>query len=1258
MKMKLRKDKLVSSPSVADMHSIPTNDSMVTGQGPDANGMCKLADKLSNLREDLFSAALTDDVNVMQESIQMLRKLKITLTHPQMCQPETQMNVLHYSLHNHAMKTAHELITTQTPELLMQQFDIIARKMPSKKTSLHQLTEIGHLELIKLMLGRISDGKPKNSFLKQTVLMEPAGQRPRNMSAIHIAAVYGHTSIVEYLIGLGISVNTINIKNDTPVLWAARGNHIGTVKRLIELGADLSHQNDKGSTPLYWACRYGFEELVEVLIKEGHANIHQQRKLGLFSPIVLTAALGYTNIVKILLENGANVNLQVQNGYTPLHHAAENGHVDTIEMLLEHGADIHQETDFGDDALLLAAASHEIEALEVLAASGADIENINKDGKSAWHYAIDAPNQELLEVVVKWYMKRKRLSQRKLILSEGKTPLHIAAMREDEQKLQCLLDMGADSEVLDEAGNTFFHLAARENSVQVVSKFIDKVNINAENLEGDTALHMAARNGHLEIARILMRKIKMDIANNDGETALHVACKSHMASVELVDHLVDTVVKAHHWSLVDFTDRSGNTALHVAARSGRAEIIPCLHLLNPKVANHNGDSPLHLATKGGHVDVINSMLQIFHKEMNINQQNLDGDTPLHITANYGHATMVELLILSGADLAMKNKQGNTPLHLVTSQSVFWNNQLHLFLEVFTVIITNATHWWCMQRDLNYPDEDSDIYVKYRYGALLKLTSQIANQDGYTVLLLAAHVGALKIMETLLHIPDVYMFVTPTEYQFDVTSIISDTQKSSVSKAHGLVVPDNWSEKATIGNPIHMQTSQYAQTDSADTIKQSCLELIVRSDNLHVANAMLDIQPIQQIVRDYWHDYQYIYGALMLLHLVYMGLFSGYAIPILSSATLPVNVTLTRGSTSIKSFPYGFFLVWPLSLLLYEIYYVINKLYRYAKMLDGSNKLLDDKYLHKTILSVIGKMMKFIFDNLSHFSCVAFAILVFMWYALYLLGDLHQIEVLASALIVGWLFSIVFTDGFEVVHSFSIMVKNVIIRDMTKFLFLYMFVLFAFSFAFEALFWLSDDMRVLYPTIWDMFFVVFNMMLGMGYIFSDEFDGIFDSLGLAHVASYARFVYILYIALTTVILLNLLIAMMTDSYAEVKAREGTTWRVGSIRLAIQLEKAMPFIPKFFIFVGIKNTPMTFDPDSGHWLMHISRSDINLYKQEHETETTKTLIRLENSLTQLRANIGELYEKMDTISSTIVNGNAPRPQLFNKKMSNLAALFRQK
>jgi len=88
---------------------------------------------------------------------------------------------------------------------------------------------------------------------------------------------------------------------------------VDTVRLLIRRGADLCLENDKGSTPLYWAVRYGFTELVRVLVDEGQANIAQRRKLGLVTPIVLASALGHADIVKVLLERGAEVGHRCEN---------------------------------------------------------------------------------------------------------------------------------------------------------------------------------------------------------------------------------------------------------------------------------------------------------------------------------------------------------------------------------------------------------------------------------------------------------------------------------------------------------------------------------------------------------------------------------------------------------------------------------------------------------------------------------------------------------------------------------------------------------------------------------------------------------------------------------------------------------------------------------------------------------------------------------------------------------------------------------
>ncbi len=82
--------------------------------------------------------------------------------------------------------------------------------------------------------------------MRRTVLTEVHGQRPRHLMGLHLAALKGHTGIVNLLVRLGVRVNTVNNKKDTPLLWSTRFNHIDTARQLLTLGADVSLQNDKG----------------------------------------------------------------------------------------------------------------------------------------------------------------------------------------------------------------------------------------------------------------------------------------------------------------------------------------------------------------------------------------------------------------------------------------------------------------------------------------------------------------------------------------------------------------------------------------------------------------------------------------------------------------------------------------------------------------------------------------------------------------------------------------------------------------------------------------------------------------------------------------------------------------------------------------------------------------------------------------------------------------------------------------------------
>ena len=438
---------------------------------------------------------------------------------------DTNATLLHKACDHKAHEFTKALIETQEYKFLIEEFGITVRNMPSKKTVLHQLVEWGKEALVLQLLDKIPGGDDKQQFMRKTVLTEVPGQRPRHLMAIHLAALHGHTDLVTHLIKLGIDVNATNNKNDSPILWACRGNHIETARQLMRLGADLQLQNDKGSSPLYFAVRYGFEQLVTVLIKEGKADVHQQRKLGLISPIVLASALGYTKIARTLLDHGADVNLKITGGFTPLHHAAMQGNTDTVELLLERKANIEDDNDAGDCALLLAAQENQIEVIEILTKHGAKFDERNKQGMSIWDFAVEAEENDLLISTVNCYRRTHGLGGNKLSMPQGKTPLHSAASKGDCEKIRVLKSLGVDLGAEDEGGNTFFHLAARENQTEVLGEFIGSVNVNAQNSEQETALHLAARSGHYEAIRILLHKIGVGVKNSSGETALHVACR-------------------------------------------------------------------------------------------------------------------------------------------------------------------------------------------------------------------------------------------------------------------------------------------------------------------------------------------------------------------------------------------------------------------------------------------------------------------------------------------------------------------------------------------------------------------------------------------------------------------------------------------------------------------------------------------------------------------------------------------------------------
>ncbi|CAD5113657.1 DgyrCDS2818 [Dimorphilus gyrociliatus] len=1118
---------------------------------------------------DLFDAVEKNNLNLLQNSDLVSAKLngKSLLHHAVLLEKK---DVTTYILNNH-------------PKMILENFDIYVKGLQSQKNIVHILAENGDLDSIKYVLSVIETNKyNKQAYIHQTVLTEIAGQRPRLLSILHLAALHGHTELVIYLVEVvGMSVNLTNNKNDTPVLWAARWNHIETVKAMITLKANLQHQNDKGSTPLYWAIRYGFPDMVKVLIEEGKADINQTRKLGLVSPLILAASMGYSQILEILLENGANVDTTIHGHETALHYASALGHTTCAKILLNKGASVDFLNELGETPLQLAAMGDHCEIVNLLLENGARLDHSSKDGTSLWHIAIEKKDTTLLELFIQFYMQTRRLS--KLIFPENtRSPLHIAAYYGSVSAIKEFKEYGVDLQGCDEHGNTILHVGARENHSEFLSEFLDHSLVDLQSKNGETALHVAVRYDLSESVKVLLKKSKLSIYNEQGESVVHVAAKS--SSPEIVSSLIEVLVKTASWSHVNNGDKQGNTILHIAARFERSDLLKTLDVVNPKAQNRDGDTVVHVAVRYASANLLQILLGTFDaKSLPIDAQNIVGESPLHLAAKLAKNEHVEILLKAGCNLLLKDKRGNTVLHTLVQASISTNID---YMPTLNEIIKGSTRWWCVVNDLTLPDNDTDLYDEYRRASLINLTSCQLNNSDLSVVEFAAKLGAKNILASLLNLKDVYVFKDETTTMFDVSNLTPNTQ---------------------INRSFNSKKNQIKE-DTPN--KPSCLDLICNIEDINVSSEILRMTPIAQLVVNYWAPYRWLFVILMVIHIGYM-------------TTLSVFGIQFSEKNDVSSLA-GLLLIWPVILLLFVFYYGLQKVY-----VNCTKKFRKSwKSDREDTRNIFTRLLDFVIDYMSQITCLIFSASLIAWYILYRVSSGDRNYPLAVAYVFGWMFSISFTQGFEAIFAFSIMFKYIIIRDIIRFLFLYIFVLLAFSLALHSLFLMAPGLLSTFTSQWDTIFTVFNMMIGMSSLFEgDELVKEYEKVNKTIWT--VRITYLIYIILATIILLNLLIAMMNDSYVAVKAREGSTWRVGSIKLALQMEKSVPWLSNALKKIGVVRNRVRWNDDIERYMFTVSNSLLQDSSSLQVTTTNQAIKALDIQVSLLKKSIENLSKKIAEI-----------------------------
>lgn len=167
----------------------------------------------------------------------------------------------------------------------------------------------------------------------------------------------------------------------TPLYLAAHNGHRDAIAILIEAGVDIDMCIDKKDGPaLYCAVRNVDIRASELLIEAG-ADCNKTMS-GSPLPIIIAIAWQSEELVRMLIDGGADVNLRSRNRHTyPIHIAASERSISILDMLIEAGADISQ-VDEDNNTPLHLSISNDIEMTKRLIRVGARMDIEGKYGRT------------------------------------------------------------------------------------------------------------------------------------------------------------------------------------------------------------------------------------------------------------------------------------------------------------------------------------------------------------------------------------------------------------------------------------------------------------------------------------------------------------------------------------------------------------------------------------------------------------------------------------------------------------------------------------------------------------------------------------------------------------------------------------------------------------------------------------------------------------------------------------------------------------
>jgi ankyrin repeat protein len=522
-------------------------------------------------------------------------------------------------------------------------------------------------------------------------------------SALHCAAAAGHVQVCSRLLEARADPEVPNQSMRKARRLAQEHGHMAVLRLFRPSASDLdvAAQDGKGTahgatptvphrhrvTALMLASRSGKLPEVRSLLAasasmRGSEGLDAQSARGC-TALLMAAEEGHAEVIRTLVEHGADVNLATEGGMTPLIAACENRHLDAVTALLRdrgahHGAgsraSIEAHTTTGVSALTACCSHGDAEALKALISAGASVVLPSPvDGFTPLMAVAKGGHLALCKLL---HEQRAAVDQK---CDDGRTALMIACQQGHAEMARQLLSMAAAVDARThappaprtarhKAGSTSLMLAARYGHELVIRELVRHASLDLADKDGTTALMYATRNGHVGATQALLDAgADPNCMRVSGFTALMFAAKNGYKRtlvallqgerpVEVDMQTLESEVEVDMQTRESKKDkaRAGTSALMLAAQSGHASCVRELLYRKARVdlTDKDGTCALMYASRNGHVEAVKALLAV--KETGVDQAKPTGMTSLMFAAKKGYLAVVSELLEHGANVNLVN----------------------------------------------------------------------------------------------------------------------------------------------------------------------------------------------------------------------------------------------------------------------------------------------------------------------------------------------------------------------------------------------------------------------------------------------------------------------------------------------------------------------------------------------------------------------------------------------------------------------------